>query len=534
MGAAESLRENGLRVVVSDDLLEAYVVADGACTTSRAELIALLATQGVAGPADEAGIASFVAEHPIGIAVRVVRGRAPTSGGEVRIEYPFKSLEERGAGASGEHEPFAVDHRETRALERCEAGDVLARRVAGVEAADGVDAYGRTLPADRGRDVKLAAGSNATLSEDGASVVAGIAGVPSRDASGRIVVNPAVTVKNVDFKSGNVHFEGSVLIEGDVLQGFSVEAGGDVEIKGSVEHATIRAGGSIHVKGGVRRHSVLRAARDVEVRFADSECHLEARGWVRVAQNAIQCELIGDEGVLVGGQLVSGRAQSWDVIEAGYLGCPHGAQTVVAVERPNSALRVHALREELGLPPHPAAGVAGAAGVSAGGTIEHAARHTSSGIRPLGLVERAPPSTPIGHAAGAPPARGARGPLPGALSRLPTPGMLPKPGLKKIEALRPAPTGAKEAVKSKVTALVERRERESLLAHAERELAAHHVAQGRVLARTGVRPGVTISIAHDVLAVDEDLGPRAFYVGESGIAQAPVAPASSPSGKVAG
>jgi uncharacterized protein (DUF342 family) len=297
MGAAESLRENRLRVVVSDDLLEAYVIADSALEMARAEVVAFLVAEGIAGPVDDAGLATFVDEHPVGVAVRVVRGRAPVSGFEARIDYPFKSLEERGGVAGGEREPFAMDHRETRALERCEAGDVLARKLAGVEAVDGVDAYGRALPAERGREVKLAAGSNASLSDDGESVVASIAGVPSRDASGRIVVNPAVTVKNVDFKSGNVHFEGSVLVEGDVLQGFSVEAGGDVEVKGSVEHATIRAGGSIHVKGGVRRHSVLRAARDVEVRFADSECHLEARGWVRVAQNAIQCELIGDEGV---------------------------------------------------------------------------------------------------------------------------------------------------------------------------------------------------------------------------------------------
>jgi uncharacterized protein (DUF342 family) len=529
MGAAESLRENRLRVVVSDDLLEAYVIADSALEMARAEVVAFLVAEGIAGPVDDAGLATFVDEHPVGVAVRVVRGRAPVSGFEARIDYPFKSLEERGGVAGGEREPFAMDHRETRALERCEAGDVLARKLAGVEAVDGVDAYGRALPAERGREVKLAAGSNASLSDDGESVVASIAGVPSRDASGRIVVNPAVTVKNVDFKSGNVHFEGSVLVEGDVLQGFSVEAGGDVEVKGSVEHATIRAGGSIHVKGGVRRHSVLRAARDVEVRFADSECHLEARGWVRVAQNAIQCELIGDEGVSVGGQLVSGRVQSWDVVEVGVLGCPHGAQTVVCVERPSSALRVQALREELGLPPsHGAA--AGAA--SPAHHERHDDRHTPSGIRPMQPADRAPPSAPHAHGQGRDAQRGARGPKPGALSRLPPPGMLPKPGLAKASGLRPAPTGAKEIVKSKVTALVERRERESLLAHAEREVAAHHVAQGRVLAKSAVRPGVTISIAHDVLAIDEDLGPRAFFVSEGGLAQTPLAPSVGSSPKV--
>jgi hypothetical protein len=92
------------------------------------------------------------------------------------------------------------------------------------------------------------------------------------------------------------------------------------------------------------------------------------------------------------------------------------------------------------------------------------------------------------------------------------------------------PLTPKVAVRSKVTTLIERRELEQLLSHAERILATPASAHGRVTAKTSVRPGVTLSIAHDVLAIDGELGARAFYVGEEGIVESPLAaaPPSSP------
>lgn len=512
MGAAESLPGASLRVVVSDDLIEGFVVCDALFEGDRSAFAEALRVAGLAGPLDEAGVDDFLARRPVGECVRVVLGRLPSRGAECRLEYAFPSLEPRRTpgDVEGEREEFAVDYRESRMLERCNTGDVLVRKVGSATAVDGVDAYGRTLAADRGKDVKLSAGSNASLSEDGSSVIASIDGVPVREPSGRIVVTPAVTVKNVDFKSGNIHFDGSVIVEGDVFQGFSVEATGDVSIKGSVENALIRAGGSITIGGGVRRHSTVRAALDVDARFCDSESIVEARRVLRIAQNALQCELQGDEGVVIGGQLVGGRVQSWASIEVAILGCPHGSQTVVNVERPNGALRVQALREELGLAPPPGAAEA----------AEGRKTVLPSGIRPIAPSVNAKAIK--------------RGPPPGALSRLPPPGTLRSPPARPHAPLRPpgALLAPKVAVRSKVTTLIERRELEQLLLHAERILATPASSHGRVTAKTSVRPGVTVSIAHDVLAIDANLGARAFYVGDEGIVEAPLAVAPSSSTKV--
>lgn len=522
MSAAESLTRAVLRVVASDDMLEGFAVADETFDGDETQLVEVLRAAGFHGPVDADGIALFLSDLPVGVPVRVLRGRRAVAGSDSKLEYVFKSLAPRepSGGASDGREEFAIDHRESRALEKCSAGEVLVRKLPGPTPSDGVDVYGRTIPAERGKELKLVAGTNATLSPDGLCITAAIDGVPMRESNGRVLVNAAVTVKQVDFKSGNIHFDGSVIVEGDVLQGFSVEATGDIHIKGSVENAQIRAGGSVIIGGGVRRHSLIRAAVDVEARFSDSESHIEARRTVRIAQNAIQSELIGDESVVIGGQLVAGRVQSWNLVEAGVLGCPHGSLTVVNVERPNGGLRIQALREELGL------------AKPANETGEADPKHPS-GIRPVNARTRAPtiaPSRlPQGTVAPRPPTRG---PIPGSLARLPAPGTLGKLPAARPAALKApkAPTDARQIVRSKVTIAIERRELEQLLEHAERVQASPASSHGRVVAKTAVRPGVTVSIAHDMLAVDADLGARSFFVGEEGIVEAPlaVAPASSP------
>ena len=47
---------------------------------------------------------------------------------------------------------------------------------------------------------------------------------------GYVHVEPLVTVNNVDYSTGNIHFDGSVLVKGTIADGFKVEATGTVEV----------------------------------------------------------------------------------------------------------------------------------------------------------------------------------------------------------------------------------------------------------------------------------------------------------------
>lgn len=338
-------------VQVSPDGLELYLVVQDPWRYSRDEIVELLRDSGYHGPLDELGIDALSRGENFGVPTRVICGNAPVAGSDEEFYYHFDSLKPRAKqeAETSEQEPFAIDHRESRKIDRCDVGDVLVRIVREKDPTRGVDAWGRETDAPRGKELKLQPGQNVTLGPEGRSLIAAIAGVPTREPNGRISVARALVVQGVNFKSGNIHFDGSVSVDGDVAAGFVVEATADVEIKGSIEHATIRAGGSIIVKGGVRRQSQLFAAGSIEVRFVDSESRLEARSTVTVTQDAIQSELSGDEGVFIGGQLVGGSARSAMHIQVTSLGCPRDTPTRAIIERPLTPAKITGLKEELGL-----------------------------------------------------------------------------------------------------------------------------------------------------------------------------------------
>ena len=338
-------------VQVSPDGLELYLVVQDPWRYSRDGIVELLRDSGYHGPLDELGIDALSRGENFGVATRVICGNAPVAGSDEEFYYHFESLKPRAKqeAETSEQEPFAIDHRESRKIDRCDVGDVLVRIVREKDPTRGVDAWGRESDPPRGKELKLQPGQNVTLGPDGRSLIAAIAGVPTREPNGRISVARALVVQGVNFKSGNIHFDGSVSVDGDVAAGFIVEATADVEIKGSIEHATIRAGGSILVKGGVRRQSQLFAAGSIEVRFVDSESRLEARSTVTVTQDAIQSELAGDEGVFIGGQLVGGSARSAMHIQVTSLGCPRDTPTRAIIDRPLTPAKVIGLKEELGL-----------------------------------------------------------------------------------------------------------------------------------------------------------------------------------------
>ena len=90
---------------------------------------------------------------------------------------------------------------------------------------EGVDVWGREVQPPRGKELKLQPGQNVSVGPDGRSLVAAISGVPTREPSGRVSVARSLVVQGVNFKSGNIHFDGSVSVEGDIAAATRVPPG---------------------------------------------------------------------------------------------------------------------------------------------------------------------------------------------------------------------------------------------------------------------------------------------------------------------
>lgn len=412
-----------LEVFVGDDALEGFAIVRGDFRADAGTIERFLRALGLGGPLDPGGVQALMNGSAADAPVRVVAGRAPVHGSDEAMRFRFESLNAANASSRAESpEGAAVDHRDVKTVERCNSGDLLVERWREREAEDGVDAYGRAIPAGRGRSLAIVPGVNVVLSADGLRLHATCVGVPMRDGAGRISVHPVLTLPRVDFKSGNVAFDGAVLVEGDVLAGFSIDATGHVDVRGMLEQATVRSGGNVTVRGGVRQRSVIRAAGDVTLRFVDSNSEIHACGTLRVLNDATQSRLSGLRAVVVGGRVTAGDVHSHARVEAAQIGSPDEAVTRIEVVAESGVARIDALRTQL-YPPTDAGpslvelkGVARVIAPSGRSTPSDRTRTRTPSDRPAvaGVVGRIPALMPPGPVGG----RGASS-LPGT-ARLPT------------------------------------------------------------------------------------------------------------------
>lgn len=214
-----------------------------------------------------------------------------------------------------EAERQSVDLRDVTQFVRARKGQVLCELLVAV-AEDGRDVFGDLVlcPPTVVADVSLPpAGPGVALSPDGLQLLA------EQDGCVQLVAG-ALTVRrlyevdgNVDYRVGNIDFDGRVTIKGDVLPGFNVKASGDVAITGMVENASIEAGQDVCIRGGVagRDNSRLKAGGRIEARYlraltAESGSSVTVVAECVDAQIACEGDLLAERGAIIGGSVRAG------------------------------------------------------------------------------------------------------------------------------------------------------------------------------------------------------------------------------------
>lgn len=167
------------------------------------------------------------------------------------------------------------------------ADQVLGVITTPVDAVDGTDVYGNIIRARQSKPTKVTFGENVFINEEN-QVVATCAGDIKWNNT-HLSVSEIFQVLNVDAKTGNINFGGSVVVEGDVLDGFSITCGGDIHVKGQVSSANLTAGGNITIDKGVHARRT-------------SSCLIKARG--NVSSKFIEQATIDCYGDLITGELI--------------------------------------------------------------------------------------------------------------------------------------------------------------------------------------------------------------------------------------
>jgi len=277
----------------------------------------------------------------------VAEGTRAHDGADARIEYNFKM--EKDAVTLREKDG-RVDFKDISHVENVVAGQLLARKIPAEAGQPGRTVTGTTIPATKGKDCDLVIGKNVKLAEDGLSVMAEINGQVLL-IGGKINVEPIYTIPgDVNLRTGNILFLGTVIVKGNVEDGFSVKAAGNIEIFGSVGKCLIDAEGDIIVHQGIaaKTEGKVRCGKSLYSKFIE-HAHVDAGEYVVVTDGIVHSFVDANKMILCQGkraQIVGGRLRASEEINSKILGAVGGSETLLEVGYdPRSKERLVGLEE---------------------------------------------------------------------------------------------------------------------------------------------------------------------------------------------
>jgi uncharacterized protein (DUF342 family) len=323
-------------IEVSDDKMEAYIIFSAPVNRgkemSREDVVAFLMREGIA--IDDGMVNDCMANKRPGRKIPIAQGRQPSNGTDGFLKFHFDRSNIKPKPKI--MEDGTVNFKQLDMFRMTNRGDVLVTSVPAREGQDGVDVFGKVLPAPKPRPASvIPRGKGTVLSSDGLHLIADVSGQLLL-TEGKVNISPHLEIAgNVDNSTGNIDFNGQVTVRGSVVSGFTVKAVGNIEVFGVCEAATlISEEGSIVLGNGVQGSDKgeLVAGNDVTAKFIES-CKVVAGGNITadsIMKSNVRCDgsvtVVGKNGLLVGGTLVAGEK-----LVARTIGSPMGTLTEIEV-----------------------------------------------------------------------------------------------------------------------------------------------------------------------------------------------------------
>lgn len=346
-------RHNGSVIVeVSDDKMRAYITLippkPGGRDIDIDDVMEALEEKGVVYGIKEDVIRESIEDEVYNVPILVAEGTKPQNGEDAKIVYNFRTEKRIQLH---EDEKGQVNFKDLDLVENVVAGQLLATKIPATEGVPGRTVTGEILEAKPGKDVELQPGKNTELSPDGMSIIATINGqvVLSR---GKVNVEPIYEVNgDVDIKTGNIMFLGTVIVKGNVEDGFSVKAAGDIEVKGSVGKSILDAEGDIYIKQGVmgKIGGTIKSGGSIYAKFLE-QVKVIADKNVLVEDGIMHCNVDASEKVICYGKratIVGGKIRAGELVNTKTLGSVSFTETIVEVGvDPKSRQRLYDLEKE--------------------------------------------------------------------------------------------------------------------------------------------------------------------------------------------
>lgn len=265
-----------VEVLIQEDAMEASVLVHpprpGGEPVSMKLLQDALEEQGVVYGIQQETLEKIVRGGIYGQSFTAASALPPIPGQPARVHYHFVT----------EKKPYRelrygrMDLKDLRFIQNKNKDDLLAELLPGTAPRDGRNIKGELLAAEAaGQDQTLLYGENVEIRDNKAyALIEGNACLKE----GRISVEPLVVLNNVDYSTGHINFEGSVIVKGNIADGFSLKASGDVETEKCIGRVKIEAGRNLLLKSGVNgdNEAVLSCQGDLRARYIEGAtiiCH---------------------------------------------------------------------------------------------------------------------------------------------------------------------------------------------------------------------------------------------------------------------
>lgn len=314
------------------DLSVRLQVLEPAAKISADEVVRSLQRAGIQAEADPAIVRQALMAAS-GEWVPIALGTSPTPPVHGRLEFYVDpgSLDRTPEVDANDR----IDYKNLKLFLNVEEGTELVRKHDPILGKPGIDVYGKTIPPEEARIVKLPVGDGIKIVEDGYLAVASVSGAVAMVDDRLTVMKMFHVPGDVNYKTGNIDFNGNVDISQDVLTGFQVKATGNIVVRGVVEASYVEAKGDIQIFGGFQgdKKGVLKAGGNIKVAYA-SEGTLEAGGSVLVRSHLLNCQVtagVSVEAEGAKGTIAGGEIRAVEKIVSAMLGSEAGVKTVVQI-----------------------------------------------------------------------------------------------------------------------------------------------------------------------------------------------------------
>ena len=267
--------------------------------------------------------------------ILIAEGRLPVHGEPGKLEIFFNYKREFNPV---EDKDGRIDYKDISFLISVKKGDVLCTLKQPTDGIPGETVSGKVLEAKQGGERTLPLGKNVEPDQkDPDTLVASVDGCVNYNIAQNIIdVSPALEIKgDVDFKTGNVEFNGTLKVGGDIKSGFIVKTDGDLEVGGCIEDAEVDVGGDVMVKKGYigRGKGHLKVAGNAVLKHAQGQ-NITVDGNLEMGGELMHCN------TRVGKSLVASSRAGWIIggstmvvgnIEANQIGSESYSHTEISV-----------------------------------------------------------------------------------------------------------------------------------------------------------------------------------------------------------